>query len=136
MENMQIIKILETTTYKLPVEVTRNDRTTTIVNTNTKVVLSFTLSSTNPNKLHCYFKDQEDKCWTTVGLNRTILNNNDFDLTTLPEDWDQDDLLIMSNNKSILCNADYVLATGINYFAPYFDYVKNFQNGIDLHAIC
>jgi hypothetical protein len=135
MEIKQLIAMLSTTNYKLPVEVTKNNRTNTIVDTSTKLVLSFTLSSINPDRLHCYFKDQDDKCWTTDGLNRTILNNNDFDIKTLPEDWDEDDLLVMNNNKSMLCNADYVLATGFNYFAPYFDYIKNIQNGINLHAI-
>ncbi len=124
MENTEIIYLLKTATYFKTIQVVKNKSTTTITDTVHNVVFSITWLPQYPKKFHCYFIDSNQKCWLTMGLNRLTLGGIDFDKSTLPADWDEDDLLIVNNNISIFTSQEDVLGRAMNYFSNYMDQFK------------
>jgi hypothetical protein len=115
MENQQFIAFLKEATYQDHIVVTKENRTTTILDTTNNVEFSVTISSTNSNKFHTYFRDGNGTAWISNFLDRAIFADLDYDKKKLPDDWGEDDMLILSN-KSCMTSTEDVLTKAINYF--------------------
>lgn len=124
MQNIEIIDFLKTAPYYNTIQVIKNKNTTTIVDTVNNVVFSITYLPHYPKKIHCYFTNAENKTWLTMALHRLIISGLDFDKSTLPADWDEDDLLLLTNNVSFFTSQEEVLNKALNYFFNHVDQLQ------------
>jgi hypothetical protein len=134
MNNEQIINFLTSVAYQNNIRVTRIKNTITLLDRTNSVQFSITKSELKKNTFHCYFANSDNNYWYTDGINRTIIDDTNFEINTLPSDWDYDDLLILTDNYTYLVNMNTVLSKAMNYFSQYTDALQSFENGFNFHT--